>query len=64
MCTEFGWENLLESSHLEEPGGGGTILKWIFRKKVITKQTSTNIMWTKIALSLSVLSNIHLNVRI
>ena len=32
MCTGFGWGNLRESDHLEDPGvSGSIILEWIFR---------------------------------
>jgi len=32
-CTGFGWGNLRERDHCEEPGADGRIiLRWIFRK--------------------------------
>jgi hypothetical protein len=33
MYTEFSWENVRESVHVEDPGVvGRIILRWIFRK--------------------------------
>ena len=32
MHTGFWWGNLRERDHLEDPGIGGRVLKWIFKK--------------------------------
>jgi hypothetical protein len=46
MNTEFWWVNLLDNGHMEERGGGRTLLGWISGRQTVRMEGRCN--WLRI----------------